>query len=244
MKVLAPAVTCILTSHMRPTLEDAIGSLLAQTRLDFEVIIADSGAWIGRSDAASMTMARMCAMYSMHPLITWVTTGERPGIHERKCPFTWAVNNVIRSGLVHGRYVCYFYDDDLYKPTFMERMAGYLDTNPGKQAVMCFQDRWTLHEDGSGEERPGFTNTGNHQGATFDCQVDGAQIMHRREVLDLVGDPWWPEDPDWGICNHADGLFLNKLGVAVGHEVEMLPEPLETHRYTWLSTYTPANRAP
>lgn len=237
MKVLRPAVTCLLTSHMKPYLRDSLNSLLAQTRQDFHVVVIDSGQWIGQDDPRSKDMAAVYIDFAAHPLIEWVTTGERPGLAQRKCPVSWATNEAIRAGLVRGRYVCTFYDDDVYRPRFMEAMAGFLDDHPGDLAVWCSQDRARLTAEGA-HLAGQILAAGPKYGPTFDCQVDGAQVMFRREVLDIMGDPWLPEDPDVGVCRHSDGIFLDRLGHICG-TVQPIAEVLCEHRFTPLSTYSP-----
>lgn len=235
MKVLSPAVTCLLTSHMKPYLKDALNSVLAQTRSDIQVLVVDSGQWIGRDDTQSVLMASIYDAYHDHPLIDWVTTGESPGLHGRKCPVGWATNETIRAGLVRGRYISTFYDDDRWYPTFVERMAGYLDEHPDMMAVWCSQDRIKLDHDGV-ERVMHVILAGAPRAGGWDCQVDGGQIMFRREVLDLIGDPWLVEDPG-DDCRHSDGLFLEKLGAVCGI-VPNIPDVLLAHRFTPLSAYT------
>jgi hypothetical protein len=241
MKVLSPAVTILLTSHMKPTLHEAIDSVLAQTRLDIHLLVVDSGQWIGRDDELSTYLSDVHRKYSRHPLIEWVTTGEGPTLIRQLCPVGWVTNEVIRAGLIRGRYMCTFYDDDVYEPEFVEEMAGYLDENPDAKAVWCTQDRVRLDRDGT-ETSLGQIVAGEPKvGAQFDCQVDGAQIMWRREVLNLIGDPWLPEDPANSTCRHSDGIFLDKLGTVCG-VVPNLPifRPLLRHRFTPSSTYSPS----
>lgn len=241
MRVLSPAVTCILASHMKPYLKDALASVVAQTRRDMHILVLDSGQWIGRRDPVSLGMAKVYKAYRDHPLVEWVTTGEGPGLVGRVCPISWVTNEAIRAGLVRGRYVCTFYDDDRYHPEYMARMAGFLDDHPGYQAVWCSQDRVSVAADGTETPAGGIPASEPKYGPTFDCQVDGTQVMFRREVLDAIGDPWLPEDAAVESCRHSDGIFLNKLGAAVG-TVPNIPEVLVTHRYTPLSTYTPSGR--
>lgn len=239
MKVLSPAVTCLLTSHMKPVLAQAIDSVLAQTRLDFELVILDSGQWIGRNDHVSQVLAGCHDIYAGHPLVEWVTTGERPGLAQRKCPVAWVTNQAIRAGLVRGRYMCTFYDDDLYRPEFMEQMAGYLDEHPEARAVWCSENRVNLAADGT-SVLAGQIPAAAPRSGDWDCQVDGAQVMWRTEVLDEIGDPWLPEDPG-GTCCHSDGLFLNKLGAVCGTVPNLLPVLVE-HRFTPWSAYSPSGR--
>lgn len=231
-----PAITCLLTAHMKPTLRDALDSILGQTRLDIQVLVVDSGRWRGRPGPTSREMARIHGHYSRHPLIEWTFTGEGPDLKASKCPVGWATNQAIRAGLVRGRYMCTFYDDDRYLPRFMEVMAGYLDRHPNAEAVWCTQLLARLEQDGT-ETTIGIRSAdGPKFGASFDCRVDGAQVMWHTAALDRIGDPWLPEDPE--SCGHSDGIFLDKLGNAVG-TVPAVPEALCVHRFTSLSAYTP-----
>lgn len=237
-----PAVTCILTAHMKPYLRDAVESVLAQTRLDdVEVLVLDSGQWQGRDDDVSATMAAVHRDYQDRAPLDWRFTGEGPDLRREKCPIGWVTNEAIRAGLVRGRYVCTFYDDDRYHPTFFERMAGYLDDHPDELAVWCSQNRIRLERDGREQLVGVIAATGARRPGQWDCHVDGGQVMFRREVLDAIGDPWLPEDPADGVCRHSDGIFLEKLGAVCG-VVNPIPEVLYDHRFTPISTYTPSSR--
>ena len=240
MKVLAPALSVMLTSHCKPRwLEEAICSVLGQTRRDLELVVADSGQWIGRDDGTSAEMQRVHAAYAGHPLVVWVTTGERPALQHRVCPAAWAQNQVIRAGLLRGRYFTLFYDDDLYLPEFAEQMAGFLDANPAAQAVWCSQEQKRQEGDGFVSEAFRMAMVPKQAGL-FDCQVDGGQVMMRTSLLTLVGDPWVPEEPGAGSCSHIDGLFFERMAVHAG-VVPPLPDQgvLCVNRRTTLSVNRP-----
>lgn len=239
MKVLAPAVTCILASHMKPTLATALDSVVHQTRTDIQIIVADSGQWIGYGDVTSQTMHEIYQRYSVEPRVEWVTTGEAPRLAARACPISWATNQVIRAGLVRGRYVCTFYDDDRYERNFMERMAGFLDSHPEHRAVWCSQHRSRLLADDITEQKVGeIIASGPKPPGHFDQLVDGTQVMFHREILDEIGDPWLPESPRDEDCRHSDGVFLERVAKYAG-EVPGINEVLVTHRFTRYSTYSP-----
>lgn len=238
MKVLAPSVTCVVTSHMKPYLRGCLESLTVQTRRDFEAVVVDSGQWIGRTDPRSLQMAAIHADYHSHPLIDWVTTGEQANLHERACPSPWAVNQAIRNGLVRGRYMCILSDDDIYKPRFMEAMAGFLDTHPESLAVWCSMDIYRFFG-GERVRESGIHAQGAKTAGEFDCQVDGIQVMYRAEVLSKWEDPWLREDPSLDVCRHADGIWLERVAAVAGH-VPGLSEVLCEHQRTPLSTYAPS----
>jgi hypothetical protein len=231
-----PAVTCLLTAHMKPYLRDALESAVGQTRQDIHILVVDSGRWRGQPGRESKLMARIHRDYAKHPLVEWTFTNEGPDLKQTACPVALATNNAIRASLVRGRYMCTFYDDDRYLPRFMEVMAGYLDTHPKTGAVWCSELLARLEPDGTEvlvAHRPA---SEIKYGASMDCRVDGAQIMWRTELLDEIGDPWLPEAPQ--TCYHSDGIFLDKLGSVAGM-VPPIPEPLVVHRFTRLSAYTP-----
>jgi hypothetical protein len=238
VKVLAPRVTCLITSHLKPTLRDTLNSVLAQTRRDFEAVVIDSGLWIGGDGDVCEVMAGIHAEFSGHPLINWVTTGERPNLAAAACPVAWAANRAIEAGLVRSPYVCTFYDDDVYRPRFMEVMAGYLDGHPDDAAVCCAQARSALHRDGSGNPTGEIRSPLPRRMGQFDCQVDGAMIMFRRELLDKLPEgKWLPEDA--GTCGHSDGLFMERLAGVAGI-IPGVDEVLCEHRHTPWSTYSPS----
>lgn len=232
-----PAVTCLLTAHMKPTLRTALESAVGQTRQDIHVLVVDSGRWQHQDTRAAHELAGIHEEYAGHRLVEWTFTGEPEDLRATKCPVGWATNQAIRAGLVRGRYMCTFYDDDRYLPNFMERMAGYLDLQPQVGAVWCSQFTAIVDRDGNEEIVGTRAATDVKVGPSFDCRVDGAQVMWRTALLDKIGDPWLPEEP--GTCYHSDGMFLDKLGVVCGL-IPNIPEFLVVHRYTPLSTYTPS----
>jgi hypothetical protein len=236
VKFLRPAVTVLLASHMKPYLRDALVSVAAQTRTDLQLLVVDSGQWIGRDDDRCKQMAAVYEDWHAHPLVEWVFTGEDPGLRQRACPIAWVTNETIRAGLVRGRYVSTFYDDDRYDRQFVGEMAGHLDRHQDVAAVWCSEDRARLDADGE-QVIARIVADGVLSGPVCDNRVDGAQVMFRREVLDDIGDPWLPEDPALSVCRHSDGIFLDRL--ASLHPIHPVPEVLVTHRFTPISTYTP-----
>ena len=238
MKVLNPTVTVMLASHMKPVwLGSTLDSILRQTRLDIEVVVADSGAWLPSPPSQRWEMQRLHDTYAPHPLVTWVTldqTWPTPLI-DRACPYTYVWNRVIDAGLVRGKYVAVFTDDDLYAPTFVERMAGYLDDHPEAKAVYCAQEQTRLDDERWVPVRT-LTADGPRGPGEFDGQVDMTQVMFRSACFTELPYPPFNEAPADDVCRHADGLFLERLAGMTG-PVPNIPETLVIHRYTPDSTY-------
>lgn len=239
VKVLHPTVTVLLASHLKPDwLPSALDSVLTQTRLDVQVIVCDSGEWIsGGAVGVSGPMTSIQERYARHPLIDWVTLGEPPRLIDRACPYGYTWNRVLESGLARGRYLAIFTDDDLYAPTYVETMAGYLDRHPRERAVWCSLRR--VHVDSPNGPAHGMfqimAEQPRHPGQWLD-QVDMLQVMFHRQVLAKIPAPWFSEDPTDEVCRHADGLFLERLAEVVG-PVPNVAELLVTHRHTLQSTY-------
>lgn len=236
MKILNPSVTVIVPSHMKPPyLPGSLATVTQQTRRDIQVIVVDSGEWIEGWQPGDIRMESIYKEWSAHPLVEWYSLGEPPALIERKCPISYVANEVIRAGLIRGRYTCVFTDDDMYDPTYVEKMAGFLDLGTHR-AVYCAQKRLRVHADGTFNDEPGIAADVPRHGAGFDQQIDMLQMMFQTSVLGEMDDPWFDENPETSVCRHSDGMFMDRVGEIVG-EVANIPEALVTHRYTPISTY-------
>ncbi len=218
-----PAVTIIMTTHGKPTLGAAIESVLGQTRDDFQLLVMASG-------------PSGLENFLADPRIECQLTGEGPDTHLTTCMVGWSFNEAFRRNAVRGHYVCTFYDDDLYRPEFIERMAGYLDSNPESQAVWCTEAWSNLDRAGNSHPVRLLSAGGRLTGATFRGRVDGMQVMFRREVLDLISQPYLTEE--MADCRCSDGTFLDRLGTA-GVYFDPIEEVLCEHRFTPWSSFTP-----
>lgn len=236
MKHLFPTITCLLTAHRKPTLGDALHSIITQTRTDAQVLVLDSGAWQRRQDKIDAAMLEAYVNYKDHPMIQWVFTGESVGAFQTTCMVAKVFNETLRSGLVRGKYLCTMYDDDLYHPQFFEKMAGYLDKHPDRKAVRCSEQWIVLNKDGTTKPvRVLEANRTMTQDDTFDQVVDGAQAMYHTESVLAIPQPIIPEETD--TCRHSDGLFFEKLKHQIG-QMDYLDEILVEHRFTPWSTFT------
>jgi len=248
MKVLEPTVTILLMSHMKPTLEAAIQSINNQTRLnDVQVVIIDSGAWINEPKETQNETV-LILRFTHEQVIQktgfeWYFTGEKADARKIYCPISHWTNFAIENGLVRGKYLATFYDDDVYHPEFIEKMAGYLDEHSECEMVRCSQSRTVTHSDGSRvSTSPLIADAQIQPGENMDCRVDGGQVMMRMTLFEKITYPYFPEDPDVSSCSHSDGIFFNKVASVITSPVGCIPETLYDHRNTIYSTFTPSER--
>lgn len=240
--MVKPKITCLQTIHMKPSADRAIESVLAQEYENYKLVVLDSHQWANKYDDVSRAMRAIWLKYSQYPYtnkIEWHFTGEDEDLKDKACPISWVTNNAIRQGLVQGEYFCTFYDDDIYYPNFFKNMAEYLDNNKDCMAVRCSQKRTYELSDGTVGETPPLMATDFISGENFDCVVDGGQVMMRTKVLKLIDDPWLPEEPEWDICSHSDGIFFNKLGKVID-KMHYIEEILMENRKMPYSTYSPS----
>lgn len=100
-------------------------------------------------------------------------------------------------------------DDDVWEPTFLRTLAGFLDDNPDVGA--CYGGSRLYTYDGKSERHVRDLPAEVIYGATRmpSCQIDGGQILVRRSVLNRIAYPWVPEGLN--DCNIADGSFMNRI---------------------------------
>lgn len=244
MKVLEPTITCLVMSHMKPTIQQALESVVEQTRIsDVEIVVIDSGRWFDQGDMYLKTsIGNTMEFFLGYPNITWYTTGESKDFAKQACPVAYWTNKAFELGLVRGKYVCMHYDDDIYYKSFFEKMAGYLDEHPEAGAVRCSQNRTKIYKDGHTESTPPLLANDFIVGPHMDCVVDGQQVMIRTSVIEKMkekyGSELLPSDPDVSSCSHSDGIFFNRMSEFID-KLHFIPEVLCEHRNTVYSTYTP-----
>jgi len=115
----SPSVSICIPTYNRPFfLLKAIRSCLTQTYKDFEIIVTDNS----ESDKTKELIKSL-----NHPLIRYYKNPENIG----------GLNNIIKVlKLAKGKYIKFLMDDDLLKPTCLERMVKVLETYPSVGIVM------------------------------------------------------------------------------------------------------------
>jgi PST family polysaccharide transporter len=109
------------------TLGDAIGSILGQTRQDFEVIVVDDGS----NDDSAAVAARFAA------------EDERVKLHRQDNEGPSAARNR-GIGLARGEYVSMLDSDDLWLPDYLAEMGQALERDA--EAGLAYTDAWILQE--------------------------------------------------------------------------------------------------
>jgi spore maturation protein CgeD len=203
-----PRVSVLLTTYNRPgMLREAIGSVLAQTYEDYELIVLDDNS----SDPAQW---EVLADHRNDVILykSDITPAERP---ER---VRYAVLANIGLALARGEYVTYLCDDDLYLPRRLELMTARLDE--GDCQIVYGSQQVTR----GGTEQ--FTRYATRILPKASMVVDHSSVMHTAQAARDAGG--WDEDrANW---RHADATFWDRLTEA-GHWFYPVPEVTDVHRY-------------
>jgi glycosyltransferase involved in cell wall biosynthesis len=121
--VSSPAFTVVLAAYNEEDyVGDAIGSVLAQTREDFELMVVDDGS----ADAT----AEVVRGFESDPRLTLISQENRG--------LAASLNRGIRAG--SGPYSALIDADDLWMPTYLEKLGEALDHHP--EAGFAYTDAW------------------------------------------------------------------------------------------------------
>jgi glycosyltransferase involved in cell wall biosynthesis len=124
-----PAFTVITKAYNEEEfVAAAIRSALAQTRGDFELVVVNDGS----TDGTAAVVEGLC--------------GEDPRVRLINQP-NLGVSAALNTGVAAGTapYVALLDADDLWMPTYLERIGEALDSDP--RAGFAFTDGWRLHQD-------------------------------------------------------------------------------------------------
>ncbi len=126
-----PLVTVVLLTYNRPELlREAIGSALSQTYHNLEILICDNASELPTTDT--------------------IESFNDPRIQHIRRPSNIGMTANAQLGFqaAQGKYLTNLHDDDLWKPTFIEKMVAALEAHP--EAVLAFSDHSII--DPTGEE--------------------------------------------------------------------------------------------
>lgn len=223
--------TIVLISLGRSTMEEAVESVLGQTRQDFKLLIAD----IGNGPYSHELFDK----YAYLPQVDWRWCNQPDDLLERLSPLAWNFNRLYRQGAITSPYFCLFSDDDIYYPNFLESMAGYLDQN-GVRAVYCQENRVAHNPDGTITQK-GIIAQADHimtASHNFSCYLDAMQVVMHTSVLDQISERYGGEiiPESFETRSFCDGEFFNRAKEFVG-DWHFINAPLCEHRMHPFSTY-------
>lgn len=189
--------TCILLSHKKPALvREAIASVQAQTYSSWNCVLWDSG---------SLYDAGHFADLADDPRFLVVRSDETPEMKKALAIAPRSFNECFRRDLVSGDLVLYLADDDVLLPECMQAFADFFASRPDAKAAYGHQ-RWGFVDEQGQQFILGERIATNRFRGSWDCQVDGGQLAHRRELWNLVQ---WSEDRHYE--RHSDGMFLESI---------------------------------
>jgi len=119
-----PTVSIVVAAYnSEVTIADTIGSVVAQSRSDWELVVVDDGS----TDSTSVIVSRYAADDSRVHLLTQVNAG------------TAAARNAGAS-LATGEYLVFLDADDLLMPGYVEGQLAFAADHPGMDIYACNAD--------------------------------------------------------------------------------------------------------
>lgn len=115
---------CIPTYNGSAFLQEALASVIVQTYTNLEVVVSDDMSTDGSWEL--LERFRESVPFPVH-----LHKHDPQGIGAN-----W--NNTIRKA--QGKYVKFLFQDDVLKPTCVEKMVNFLESNPGYGLVACKRD--------------------------------------------------------------------------------------------------------
>ncbi|MBA4063457.1 MAG: family 2 glycosyl transferase [Isosphaera sp.] len=203
---MTPTVSVVMAAkNYARFLPEAVGSVLAQSFADWELLVVDDGS----ADATPAAVRPFLA----DPRVRYVRS-DRLGQARAK-------NLGVRLG--RGRVVAFLDADDAWEPTKLAKQLALLDADPAVGVVFC---RRTLMDE-AGNPLPPPTVPPPPRGRVLDAMfvqnfVCFSSAVVRREVLSHVG----AFDPQWDLAVDYD-LWLR---VARHHAFDYVDEPLVRYR--------------
>lgn len=188
----SPKVSLILPVHNGASyLSDAIASVTEQSFTDYELICVD--------DASSdQSLAILTAAAVADPRIRVIHLDENVGLPA-------ALNHGF--SMARGSYFSWTSDDNLLRPTMLEKLVKTLDANP--QYSIVHSDYSVINHEGNVIE---FVSTSGDRGLLMGNHV-GASFLYRREVDHELGgydtELFGVEDFDFWLRASARFKFLH-----------------------------------
>lgn len=184
-------------------LREALDSILGQTFVDFEWLIADDGS----TDESPQILAEYAAKDAR--LKIW---------HQQNIGLTKTLNNLIKQA--SGEYIARMDSDDISLPDRLAAQVKFLDEHPAVGAVSCFAKVIDATGKAIGEHRPGTTHEQIKKLIFFSGQLCHPAVMFRKKAFVALGgydetfryaqdlDLWFKFIVKYQVANLPEFLFL------------------------------------
>ncbi len=201
---MAPPVSVVIPTHNRwPMLCDAVGSVLAQSYRDFELIVVDDGSEDG-------TAGKLAAKYGSAARLV---SQPRRGVAAAR-------NLGAKSSC--GSYLAFLDSDDLWQPRKLEVQMAFMQA-PSDRQICQTEEIWIRNGVRVKPKKRHRKPSGDLFRASLDlCLVSPSAALMTRELFERVGG----FDDSFPVCEDYD-LWLR---IALDHPVYLIPEPLVIKR--------------
>ena len=128
--ITSPEVSVIVTVFEREQyLHNAIESILAQTFLNYEILVTD--------DSNKTSISQICESFHCDNRLRYRSNARQLGV---------PLNVRASIQAAKGKYIAILNDDDYWEATFLEKLVPALEENPDR--VIAFSDHWVVRENG------------------------------------------------------------------------------------------------
>jgi glycosyltransferase involved in cell wall biosynthesis len=223
-------ITTIVTAtyNKEKFLPQAAESVFNQTRKDWRW-------WIILDGANGKTTDYIFNLQHRDPRITAFM--ENVGFYERKKIYRPSILMNKYFPIIATDYFCWLSDDDIMQPTYLESLAGTLDSHPSWDVVFGWMDVIDQVNDTDWKLHMYFGR--HHWNKEYNADtppmhlLDGGQILQTKASYAVLN---WQFPLEWVPGNTCDGLYLNEL--AKKFTLHPINEHVLTHRRTFLSENT------
>ena len=194
---MAPLVRVVIPTHNRwPMVCDAVGSVLAQSYRDFELIVVDDGSEDG-------TAEKLAAKYGSAVRVVWQP---RRGV---------AAARNLGAKCSCGSYLAFLDSDDLWQPRKLEVQMAFMRAHADRQICQT-EEIWIRNGVRVKPKKRHRKPSGDLFRASLDlCLVSPSAALMTRELFERVGG----FDDSFPVCEDYD-LWLR---IALDHPVYLIP---------------------
>jgi glycosyltransferase involved in cell wall biosynthesis len=218
---MTPRVSVLIPAHnAAATVAECLESLVAQSFVDFEVVLVDDGSTDGTAEAARRAMSGDGRLRLLSPGRVGLVGALNTGLEACRAPLVARLDA-----------------DDLCRPERLALQVGHADTHPDVAivggGVASFSDHGPLGE-GYQIYDAWLNRLGDHADIVREIFVESPlahpAVLYRRDAVRALNgyrDPPWPEDYDLWLRAWQAGLRFGKVNEIV---VDWRDHPVRTTR--------------